>query len=242
MDRKEKIRSVLKRLNRAYPDAKIELVFSNPLELAVATILSAQCTDVKVNQVTPALFRRCRSAEDFAGIPQAEIEQLIKPTGFFRQKAKSIKKMAAILYERHNSKVPQTMDELVELPGIGRKTANVILGNAYSVPGFPVDTHVIRLSNRIGLTTETDPVKIEHDLCGLMPKAGWTLASHLLIFHGRRTCFARKPNCGECPITSLCTYFAETGDVPPDNKKAAKAIKQKTTGKKKNAAARRQPA
>ncbi len=235
MDRKIKVRSVFKALKKTYPDAKIELDFSNPLELAVATILSAQCTDVKVNQVTPALFRRCKTILDYTKIPQEELEAIIRPTGFYRQKGKNIKKMAEIVMVEHGGKMPQTIEELVQLPGIGRKTANVILGNAFGIPGFPVDTHVIRLSGRIGLTAQTDPVKIEHDLCPLLPKAYWTLFSHLLIWHGRRTCVARKPNCPACNIRSVCNYYAETGKLAEGRlEKAAPRTTRSTVRKKKD--------
>jgi endonuclease-3 len=207
MDRKIKLRTTIKALKKAYPDVRCELNYTTPLELAVATILSAQCTDVKVNQVTPALFKRCRKPEDYVRIDLEDLEVLVRQTGFYRQKAKNIKKMAQMLVELHGSEVPRTIEELIKLPGIGRKTANVILGNAFGIPGFPVDTHVIRLSGRIGLTEETDPVKIEHDMCAIMPKSDWTVTSLLLIFHGRRVCIARKPNCPQCSITELCSYY-----------------------------------
>lgn len=217
---------MIDRLKQAHPNAAIELNFKTPLELAVATILSAQCTDVKVNQVTPALFRRCRTVEDYAALPQDELEVLIRPTGFYRQKAKNIIKMAGLIRDKFNSKLPETMDQLVSLPGIGRKTANVILGNAFSIPGFPVDTHVIRLSGRIGLTSHTDPVKIERDLCRFIPGEDWTLTSHLLIFHGRRVCPARNPKCDQCSISELCSFY----------------VKSKQKGKRPNGTARKQPA
>lgn len=238
MDRKIKLRTTIKALKKAYPDVRCELNYTTPLELAVATILSAQCTDVKVNQVTPALFKRCRRPEDYVRIDQEDLEVLVKQTGFYRQKAKNIKKMAQMLVELHESKIPKSIDDLVKLPGIGRKTANVILGNAFGIPGFPVDTHVIRLSGRIGLTEQTDPVKIEHDLCALMPEGDWTVTSLLLIFHGRRVCIARKPNCPACSITEVCSYYQSLnklaqGDLGP-KKILSRAAKLPVAGKFEN--------
>jgi endonuclease-3 len=195
---------VLERLRAAYPDAAIALRFRNPLELAVATILSAQCTDVRVNEVTPRLFRRYRSARGYAAADPTELRDLIRPTGFFNNKAKSIQGLARALLERHAGEVPRTMEELRALPGIGRKTANVILGNAFGVPGMVVDTHVRRVALRLAFTRETDPERIERDLQAVIPEDAWTLASHLFIFHGRRTCAARKPACGRCPVEHLC--------------------------------------
>jgi endonuclease-3 len=196
---------VLERLRREHPDARCALDHSNPLELLVATILSAQCTDVRVNQVTPELFRRYPSAADYADAPLAELEQAILPTGFFRNKAKSLQGLGRALVERHRGRVPETIDELVELPGVGRKTANVVLGNAFGKnEGVVVDTHVRRLANRLGLTRESDPVKIERDLIALVPRAAWTEWAHLLIFHGRRVCKAPTPRCGECVLAELC--------------------------------------
>ncbi len=192
-------------LRKAYPDAHCELNFSNPLELLIATILSAQCTDKRVNLVTADLFKRYRSAADFAALPQAELEKAIQSTGFFRNKAKSVKAACAAIVERHGGQVPRTMEALVELGGVGRKTANVVLGNAFGLNcGVVVDTHVGRLSNRLGLTRETDPVKIEQDLMRLVPQPQWTLFSHWLIWHGRRRCFARGPDCANCEIQALC--------------------------------------
>ena len=243
MDRKSKILAVIDRLKKAHPNAAIELNFNSPLELAVATILSAQCTDVKVNQVTPALFRRCRTVDDYAELPQDELEAIIRPTGFYRQKAKNIIKMAGLLRDKFNSKIPKAMDDLVSLPGIGRKTANVILGNAFNIPGFPVDTHVIRLSGRIGLTSHTDPVKIEHDLCALIPGKDWTLTSHLLIFHGRRVCPARNPKCDRCSVSDLCSFYAKAAKPESAPKRASgKNVKEKQKGKRPNGTARKQPA
>jgi endonuclease-3 len=192
-------------LPRMYPDAHCELDFKNPLELLVATILSAQCTDVRVNMVTKVLFKRCRSAADYAEIPQEELEEIVRSTGFYRNKAKSLRGMGAALVERHGGKVPKTMEELSALPGAGRKTANVVLGNAFNInEGVVVDTHVGRLSLRLGLSTNTDPVKVEQDLMKLFPKDEWTLLSHWLIWHGRRRCKARNPDCEACELRSLC--------------------------------------
>jgi endonuclease-3 len=178
---------------------------SSPLQLLIATILSAQCTDERVNKVTPALFARCHTAQDFAGIPSAELEGLIRTTGFFRSKGKSIRGCAAALVKDHGGEVPRTMEQLHKLPGVGRKTANVVLGNAFNLAeGVVVDTHVGRLSRRMGLTRQHDPVKVEHALMKIVPKEDWTLFSHLLIWHGRRRCSARKPDCAQCEVSDLC--------------------------------------
>ncbi len=196
-------------LRKEYPDAHCELDYRSPLELAVATILSAQCTDKRVNMVTPALFARFPTAAALAAADQSEVEELIKSTGFFRNKAKSIIGMAKAVVAKHGGEIPQTMDELFALPGIGRKTANVILGNAFGInEGIVVDTHVARLSKRLGLTRETDAVKIEHALMPLFPKTSWTLISHLLIWHGRRVCDARKPRCADCVLRRICPSAA----------------------------------
>lgn len=198
-------KKVIAALHAAYPTAHCELNFSNPLELLVATILSAQCTDKRVNIVTESLFKKYRSAADFAKADLAELEQDIKTTGFFRNKAKGIKAAAQSIIEKHGGKVPQTMEELIELGGVGRKTANVVLGNAFNINlGVVVDTHVARLSYRLGLMHETDPVKIEQVLMKLVPQEQWTLFSHLLILHGRRRCFARNPDCANCEVLKLC--------------------------------------
>jgi len=205
MTRKERAAILEKKLPEIYPDAHCELDFKNPLELLVATILSAQCTDVRVNMVTPPLFKRCPSAEEYAAIPQEELETLVRSTGFYRNKAKSIRGMGAALVERHGGVVPQTIEELSALPGAGRKTANVVLGNAFHInEGVVVDTHVGRLSLRLGLTTKTDPIKVELDLIALFPQESWTDLSHWLIWHGRRRCKARNPNCKECELRDLC--------------------------------------
>ncbi len=195
---------ILALLKKAHPDAKCALNRRSPLQLLVATILSAQCTDVRVNKVTPALFKRYPTAAALAKAPLSQLEQMIRSTGFYRQKAKSLKGVGQILEERFGGKVPRTMEELVTLPGVGRKTANVILGNVYGVPGIVVDTHVRRLAYRMGLTHHTDPDKIEQDLMKLLPKKDWTQFSHAMIFHGRRTCAAIKPVCPICPLKTLC--------------------------------------
>ncbi len=201
-ERTQKIVSVLK---RTYPNAHCELNFTNPLELLIATILSAQCTDKRVNIVTAELFKKYRSAKDFANAPLPEIEAAVKTTGFFRNKAKNIKACCAALVEKFGGEVPRTMDELHSLAGVGRKTANVVLGNAFGInTGVVVDTHVTRLATRLGLTRQTDAVKIEHELMKLVPQNDWTLFSHWLIWHGRRRCDARKPDCANCEIQKLC--------------------------------------
>lgn len=205
MTRKQRALALSNEFQQIYPDAHCELSFSTPLELLVATILSAQCTDVRVNLVTPALFARCRSAADYGTIPQEELETIIHSTGFYRNKAKSIRAMGTILVEQHHGEVPRTMEKLSALPGVGRKTANVVLGNAFGInEGIVVDTHVGRLSLRLGLTTHTDPVKIERDLMKLLPRQQWCDLSHWLIWHGRRRCKARNPDCKECELRALC--------------------------------------
>lgn len=196
---------ILRRLLALYPDAHCELDYRNPYELAVATILSAQCTDKRVNMVTPELFRRWPDAEALAQAPREEIEQVIQSTGFYRNKAKSLSGFATQLVEKHGGEVPAEMDALVVLPGIGRKTANVVLGNAYGInDGIVVDTHVQRLARRFGLTKESDRVKVERALIPLFPRERWTMLSHLMIWHGRRTCDARKPKCGDCALADIC--------------------------------------
>jgi endonuclease III len=198
-------REVIRRLKKAYPEAKTELDFTSPWQLLVATILSAQSTDKTVNLVTPALFVRFATPAALADANPDEVETLIKSTGFFRNKTKSIVGAAKAITERHGGEVPATMDELVDLPGVGRKTANVVLGNAFHKnEGIVVDTHVTRLSKRLGLSANTDAVKIELDLMPVVPKRDWTIFSHLLIFHGRRVCFARKPNCAGCVLADIC--------------------------------------
>jgi endonuclease-3 len=196
---------ILVRLKREYPDAHCELDFETPLQLLIATILSAQCTDKRVNMVTPELFRVFPTARDLAAAEPERLEEMIRSTGFFRNKTKSLLGMSAAVVERHGGEVPATMAELVLLPGVGRKTANVVLGNAFRInEGVVVDTHVGRLVVRLGLTNETDPVKVEQVLMRLIPRDDWTLISHLLIFHGRRVCIARAPKCGECVLNDIC--------------------------------------
>ncbi|MGH8093546.1 MAG: endonuclease III [Chthoniobacterales bacterium] len=201
----ERAKKLIKALPKVYPDAHCELDFKTPLQLLIATILSAQCTDKRVNLVTPALFARYRSAADFAKAKPAELEKAIQSTGFFRNKAKSIRAATAAIVRDHGGKVPRTMAELRALPGVGRKTANVVLGNAFAInEGIVVDTHVARLSQRLRLTKQTDPEKIERDLMKLVPRENWTDWSHWLIWHGRRRCFARKPDCQQCEVLQLC--------------------------------------
>jgi endonuclease-3 len=201
---------VISRLKSEYPDARTELDWNSPLELLVATILSAQTTDVSVNGVTKALFEKYRTAADYAGADPAELEEDIRPSGFYRNKARSLRGMARALVEEHAGEVPRTMRELVALPGVGRKTANVVLGNAFGVDeGIVVDTHVRRVSNRLGLTENQDPEKIERDLIRMVPQEDWTVFSHLLIFHGRRICKARKPDCPTCVLNDLCPSVRE---------------------------------
>ena len=201
-------------LRPLYPDAATALLHSNPLQLLIATILSAQCTDARVNMVTPRLFTRYRSAHDFAESDQEELQELIKSTGFFRNKASNIRACCAAIVERYGGKVPSTLDELITLPGVGRKTANVVLGDAFNTPGITVDTHVGRLSRRLGLTRHTDPVKVELALMDLIPKAEWTAFSHRLILHGRAVCHARNPRCEVCPLNSLCPKVGVKGPSP----------------------------
>ena len=201
---------VIVRLKAEYPDARTELDWSNPLELLVATILSAQTTDVQVNRVTESLFSKYRTAEDYADSTPDELEEDIRPTGFYRNKARSLRSMASALVEEHGGEVPRTMSELVALPGVGRKTANVVLGNAFGTnEGIVVDTHVRRVSGRLGLTESSDPVKIEQELMRSVPERDWTIFSHLLILHGRRTCKARKPDCPNCILNDICPSARE---------------------------------
>ena len=215
-------RRINRELGLLYPDAHCELDFRNPLELAVATILSAQCTDKRVNEVTPKLFARYPDAAAYAAADRLEVEELIRPTGFFRNKTTSLIGLGAALVERHDGQVPRRLDQLVTLPGIGRKTANVILGNAFGIPGLTVDTHFGRLVRRFGWTTETDPVKVEAVVAKLLPAREWTDFSHRVIFHGRRVCHSRTPACGACAIAALCPSF---GEGPTDPVKAAKLVR-----------------
>ncbi len=205
MIRPARARELSRRFARLYPDAHCELDYRNPLELLVATVLSAQCTDVRVNIVTKELFRRCKSAQDYANIPQEDLEKIIHSAGFYRAKAKNIRALGAKLVAEHGGEVPRTLAELAALPGVGRKTANVVLGNAFNInDGIVVDPPVNRLSNRLGLTKHHDPVKIEQDLIKLFPRDQWTVLSHWLIWHGRRCCYARNPNCPACELKDIC--------------------------------------
>ena len=215
-------RKINRELGQPYPDAHTELNFTNPLELSVATILSAQCTDKRVNEVTPAVFAKFRTAADYAAADRAELEEMIRPTGFFRNKTNTLIKLGQQLVERFDGEVPRTLDELVTLPGFGRKTANVVLGNAFGIPGITVDTHFGRLARRWRWTESTDPVKVEHEVGALFPKKDWTILSHRVIWHGRRVCHARKPACGACAIARLCPSY---GEGPTDPVVAAKLVK-----------------
>ena len=203
--RQEHADEIRRRLEAEYPDARCALDFGNPLQLLVATILSAQCTDARVNEVTPALFAKYPDAQSFAEAPQEEVEEIIRPTGFFRNKAKSIREACRVINEQHGGEVPKSMEEMTPLAGVGRKTAAVVLGNAYGVDeGIAVDTHVGRLSQRLGLSAEKNPDKIEADLMKLFPRETWTMIVHQIITHGRRVCHARKPKCGECVLADIC--------------------------------------
>jgi endonuclease-3 len=231
--RRERVAVILPILRQSYPHAKCSLDFTNPLELLVATILSAQCTDERVNLVTKVLFARYKSAADYANVPQEQLERDIQSTGFYRNKAKNIRAMAAELVAKYGGQVPRTMDELHALPGVGRKTANVVLGNAFGIDvGVTVDTHVTRLSNRLGLTKHpTDAVKIEEDLVQIVPQREWTMWSHLLIHHGRAVCDARKPLCDQCPLLQHCpsgpAFIAQSAKAA-----AAKAVGKAGKGRK----------
>lgn len=204
-DLKKRAMEIIELLEKVYPDAKTALNYSNPLELLVATILSAQCTDKRVNAVTKSLFKKYKTAEDYANANLGDLEEDVRPTGFYRNKARNIKKSGQILVEKFNSQVPETMDEMIELPGVARKTANIVLSNAYGVvEGIAVDTHVRRLSQRLGLTENKNTDKIERDLMDIVPKAQWEKITDLLIFHGRNVCMARKPKCGLCVLNKIC--------------------------------------
>jgi endonuclease III len=215
-------RKIYRVLAEHYPNARCELDFENPLQLLVATVMSAQTTDVRVNLVTPAVFSRYRSAADYARADRTELETMIQSTGFYRAKTDSLIKIGAALVERFGSEVPARLKDLVTLPGVGRKTANVVLGNAFGIPGITVDTHFGRLARRFAWTAQEDPVKVEHAVGALFPKKDWTMLSHVLIFHGRRTCHARRPACGACPVASWCPSYGE-GETDPV--KAAKLLK-----------------
>jgi endonuclease-3 len=215
-------RKINRLLAQTYPDARCELDFGSPFQLLVATVLSAQTTDKRVNGVTPRLFAAYPDARALAGADRTEIEALIAPTGFFRAKTNTLLKLSQELCDRFGGEVPNRLADLVTLPGVGRKTANVVLGNAFGIPGITVDTHFGRLARRFGWTTQDDPVKVEHEVGALFPKRDWTMLSHRLIFHGRRLCHARKPACGVCPVARLCPAYGE-GELDPV--KAAKLVK-----------------
>ncbi|WP_301925460.1 endonuclease III [Corynebacterium glaucum] len=215
LGRVRRARRINRTLAATFPDAHAELDFTNPLELLVATVLSAQTTDVRVNQVTPALFRAYPSAADYAEANQAEVEELIRPTGFFRSKAANLIGLGQMLVSEYGGEVPVKVEDLVRLPGVGRKTAHVVRGNAFGLPGLTVDTHFQRLVKRLALTEETDPVKIEHAVGELIEKKEWTMFSHRIIFHGRRVCHARKAACGACPIAFDCPSFGLVGPAEP---------------------------
>jgi len=223
--------AILDILEKTYPDAKCSLDFTNPLELLVATVLSAQCTDERVNQVTKSLFNKYRSARNYASAPLHELEEDIRPTGFFRNKAKSLKSCGTSLVERFRGQVPRTLDELVTLPGIGRKTANVILGAAFDTPGIVVDTHVSRIAQRLGLTRHQDPVKIEFDLMELVPRPRWTRFSHELIWHGRQICIARNPRCPQCPLLEHCDYGQQALDTKAGGDPVARRAESAANGR-----------
>jgi endonuclease-3 len=225
--RKRRARRILTVLGETYPEARCELDFTTPLELLVATVLSAQCTDQRVNSVTPALFRRYPDAAAYAGADRLELEALIAPTGFFRQKAKTLQALGQKLCDQFGGEVPGRLADLVTLPGVGRKTANVVLGDAFGVPGITVDTHLGRLARRFGWTEQTDPEKVEAELMALVPKKDWTLMSHRVIWHGRRRCHARRPACGACPVARWCPAF---GEGPTDPVVAAKLVRDSGRG------------
>ena len=220
--KKERAQAIYRILTKRYPNVRCELDFKNPLELLIATVLSAQCTDKRVNAVTPALFKRYKKVGDFAGADLRELQGIIKSTGFYRAKAKNIKGLATKILSEYNGKVPDKLEELIKLPGVGRKTANVVLGHAFDTPGITVDTHFGRLSRRFGWTKETDPVKVEFEVMELIPRKEWTNLSQRMIWHGRRICHARKPACGACPLAELCPSF----DIGESDKiKAMKLVK-----------------
>ncbi len=215
-------RKIDRLLAQTYPDARCELDFTTPFELLVVTVLSAQTTDKRVNAVSPTLFAAYPDAAAMAAASREHLEQIVGPLGFFRAKTDSLLKLSAALVESYDGQVPGKLSELVKLPGVGRKTANVVLGNAFGVPGITVDTHFGRLARRFGWTTQTDPVKVEHEVRALFPKRDWTMLSHHLIWHGRRRCHAQKPACGACPIARLCPAY---GEGPVDPVAAAKLVK-----------------
>jgi endonuclease-3 len=220
--RTRRARRVVRQLAVAYPDVRCELDFDNPFELLVATVLSAQTTDRRVNQVTPALFAAYPTPQALAAADPAQVEPVIAATGFFRVKARTLVELSAALVDRFDAQVPRRLDDLVTLPGVGRKTANVVLGEAFGVPGITVDTHVARLARRLRLSESSDPVVIEHDLAALLPRVEWTRASQLLIWHGRRRCHARRPACGACPVARWCPAY---GEGPTDPTVAAGLVR-----------------
>lgn len=220
--KKERAQAIYRILTKRYPNVRCELDFKNPLQLLIATVLSAQCTDKRVNAVTPALFKRYKKVGDFASANLRELQGIIKSTGFYRAKAKNIKGLATKILSEYNGKVPDKLEELIKLPGVGRKTANVVLGHAFDTPGITVDTHFGRLSRRFGWTKETDPVKVEFEVMELIPRKEWTNLSQRMIWHGRRICHARKPACGACPLAELCPSF---GIGESDKIKAMKLVK-----------------
>jgi len=215
-------RKINRVLAEEYPDAHCELNFDGPFQLLIATVLSAQTTDARVNQTTPALFAKYPTPEDLAAADPEDVERILRPLGFYRAKTRSVMGLSAELRDRFGGEVPRTLDELVTLPGVGRKTANVVLGNAFDVPGITVDTHFGRLARRFGWTRETDPVKVEHEVGELIPRKEWTMLSHRLIWHGRRVCHARRPACGACAVARLCPSF---GEGPTDEETARKLVK-----------------
>lgn len=214
---RERAKKVFKRLTAEYPDAKCSLDHRTPLQLMIATILSAQCTDARVNMVTPALFKRFKKPQDYVEAPLSEVEKYVKTCGFYRNKTKNIVGACQVILAEHGGEVPRTLEELVKLPGVGRKTANVILGTVYDTPGVVVDTHCGRIARRLGFTKNTDPVKVEHDLMKVWEQKNWSLFSHLMVYHGRATCEARSPKCSQCCIADLCPF--------PDTREGKKIAK-----------------
>jgi len=222
IEKRKRAIKLYRALSKLYPNVRCELNFKSPLQLLIATVLSAQCTDKRVNAVTPALFKRYKSVEDFAGANLKELQGLVKSTGFYRAKAKNIKGLSAKILKDYEGEVPRELEELVKLPGVGRKTANVVLGHAFNTPGITVDTHFGRLSRRFGWTKETDPVKVEFEVMELIPEKEWTNLSQRMIWHGRRVCHSRRPACAACPLASLCPSF---GIGETDREKALKLVK-----------------
>jgi len=222
VEKRKRAIKLYRALSKLYPNVRCELNFKSPHQLLIATVLSAQCTDKRVNAVTPALFKRYKSVEDFAGANLRELQGLIKSTGFYRAKAKNLKGLSAKILKDYEGEVPNQLEELIKLPGVGRKTANVVLGHAFNTPGITVDTHLGRLSRRFGWTKETDPVKVEFEVMELIPEKEWTNFSQRMIWHGRRVCHSRRPACAACPIASLCPSF---GVGETDKEKALKLVK-----------------